>query len=59
MKKIILSLSFAVSTLFAVFAANPESDFDYVFLDNHEKGWLSFQTHLTDAMILAEWSIPT
>ena len=41
MKNIILSLSFALTTLFAVFAANPESDFDYVFLDNHEKGWLA------------------
>ena len=41
MKKIILLLSFALTTLFAVFAANPESDFEYEFLSNYEKGWLS------------------
>ena len=40
MQKILLSLSFAASPLFAVSAANPESAFDYVFSDNHEKGWL-------------------
>lgn len=32
MKELILSLIFALTTLFVVFAANPESDFDYVFL---------------------------
>lgn len=48
MKKIILSLGFALSTLFAVFAANLESDFDYVFLDNHEKGWLFHVEPLVD-----------
>lgn len=41
MKKIILSLILSLTTIFAVSAANPESDFDYVFLDNYEKGWLS------------------
>ena len=39
-KNLILVFLALISTAFS-FAANPESDFDYVFLSNYEKGWLA------------------
>ena len=39
-KNLILVFLALISTAFC-FAANPESDFDYVFLNNYEKGWLA------------------
>ena len=55
MKKIILTVIEIIILYFSAFAANPESDFDYVFLNNYEKGWLAqVEPSVDKSKVLAE-----